>query len=279
MKQCKHCGSPYRQAKGRGEFCCAGCEHVYAMIRESGFGDYYARQDRAGRPVGDDPFSSLDFVLIKQLQKQAENSSGCKIILGVRGMSCLGCAWLVEQVARRQRGLLSARVALNSNRLSLAWRAGSFDLQALAEELHQFGYDISADAGTGGYGLSPLSLRLGLTLVFSFNGLFLLAASQAGLGGAGLEQLNNLLIIICLFFSQLVGGALFVRPAWRGLLLRRLHRDALPALILLLCFCFALASLLFQQAWTLSVLIYFLLLPSMVFARWLSERWVLKADV
>lgn len=249
------------------------------MIRDSGFADYYVRQDRAGLPVGDSPFSELNAVPIKQLQKQAENVADCKITLRVGGLSCMGCAWLIEQVARRQKGVVSAKVALNSNRLSLAWRRDSFDLPALAHDLHRFGYKISGDAASGRYKLSPLSLRLGLTLVFSLNALFLLAASRAGIGGAGLQQLYDLLIIICLFFAQLIGGSLFVRPAWRGLLLRRLHSDLLPALILLLFFCLALASLLFRQAWMVPALLYFLLLPSLVFARWLSEAWTLKTDV
>lgn len=246
------------------------------MIRENGFEDYYARQDRAGRPVGGGPFGGLDYVSIKQLQEKAEKKSKCEVLLKVRGMSCLGCAWLVEQVARRRNGVLSARVALDSNRLSLVWERGDFDLYALAEELLEFGYRIDGDAASNRYQLSPLSLRFGLTLVFSFNGLFLIAASEANLGGAGLQQLYDLLIIICLFFSILIGGALFVKPAWRGLLLGRIQSDALPALALLLVFSLALGSVLLRENFLQSLLIYFLLLPALVGARWLSETWALR---
>ena len=276
MKQCKHCGSRYPNSRGRGDFCCAGCEHVYAMIRESGFEGYYARQDRAGRPVGDGPFDSLDSVSIKQLQTQAENSSGSKIIFRVGGMSCLGCAWLVEQVARRRGGVLDARVALDSNRLSLVWRRGEFDLHALAEDLLGFGYRIEGDAASAGFKPSPLALRLGLTLVFSLNGLLLLAASESELGGVGLRRLYALFIIVCLFFTQVTGGALFTRPAWRGLLLGRVQSDALPALASLLALGWALAALLLSDEAALPVSSYFLLLTALVLARWLSEIWALR---
>jgi Cu2+-exporting ATPase len=246
------------------------------MIREAGFEDYYARQDRAGRPVGDDPFDRLDSVSMRQIQEQAEISSGSKILLRVGGMSCLGCAWLVEQVARRQSGVIDARVALDSNRLSLVWRRGDFDLSALAGELLAFGYRIEGDAASSGFNPSPLAFRFCLTLVFSLNGLFLLAASESGLGGPGLRQLYDVFILVCLFFAQLIGGALFTRPAWRGLLIGRLQSDVLPALACFLGLGWALAALLFSDQALLPVLSYFLLLPVLLFARWLSETWALR---
>lgn len=276
MKQCKHCASRYRSANGQGEFCCAGCEHVFEMIRENGLGDYYTRQDRMGQPVGDRPFSGLDYVSINQLQNQAENAYGCKITARVQGMSCLGCAWLVEQLVRRQNGVLSARVALDSSRLSLEWEQGRFDLCKLAEDLHTFGYRLIGDNDSSGLNFSPLAMRLGLTLVFSFNGLLLLAAADNDIGGAGLRQFYNLLIIVCLFFSQLIGGTLFLKPAWRGLMLRRLHSDALPALALFVLFLLALPSLFDSSSRMLPASIYFFFLPTMVFARWLSEVRILK---
>lgn len=275
MKQCKHCGSRYLQGKGQGEFCCAGCEHVYAMIRESGLGDYYVWQDRAGRPVGLYHSLAVDHVSINQLQKQAENAPVCKIAVGVQGMSCLGCAWLIEQLARRHQGVLSSRVALNSNRLALEWKRGDFDFCQLADELGQFGYRITSDAGALGRVISPLAMRLLLTLVFSLNGMLLSLAAVAGIGPAGLYQLYNLLIAACLVFAQLIGGSLFFGPAWRGLLLRRLHSDAVPALVLLILFVLALSSL-FSPGRMLFASLYFILLPAMVFARWLAEVWALK---
>lgn len=275
-KRCKHCGIRYSPAKGQGEFCCAGCEHVYGLILEGGLGGFYLQQDRAGRPVGDRPFSDIDTVLINQLQEQAESGLECKIVIGVQGMSCMGCAWLIEQLAKRQPGVHFAKVALNSNCLSLAWKPGDFELTELANELRKFGYRINGDLQSGGHAVSPLAMRFGLTLIFSLNGLLLLAASAAGLGGAGFERFYDLLIVVCLFFSQLIGGDIFLRPAWRGFMIRRFQKDALPAIFLTLLFLLALASQLLAGAWDISALIYFLLLPVMVLTRWQSEARALK---
>lgn len=277
IRQCKHCGSPYSRSKGLGEFCCVGCEHVYGLIQEGGLGGFYARQDGAGQPVGDRPFGGIDSVLINQLQAQAESVPECKAFLKIKGMSCMGCAWLIEQLAKRHKGVLFARVGLSTSCLSLGWKRGDFDLYNFAHELHNFGYRITGDVASAGYAVSPLAMRFGLTLIFSLNGLLLTVASSVGLGSAQLHQIYVLLIAACLLFSMLIGGSLFLRRVWRGLLLRRLHRDALPSLVLLFLFGLAFSSLFIAGNWTEYIFIFFISLPVMVLARWLSELRALRS--
>lgn len=277
IRQCKHCGSPYPQSKGQGEFCCVGCEHVYGLIEEGGLGDFYALQDGAGQPVGDRPFDKIDFVLINQLQEQAGSASECKIVVKIKGMSCMGCAWLIEQLAKRHKGVLFARVALSASCLSLGWKRGDFDLYNFAHELHKFGYRITGDVASAGYAVSPLAMRFALTLIFSLNGLLLTIASSLGIGSAQLQQLYILLIAACLLFSMLIGGSIFLRPVWRGLLLRRLHRDALPALVLLFLFGLAFSSLFILGNRTEYIFIFCISLPVMVLVQWLSELRALRS--
>lgn len=269
-KKCKHCGTSYPLGKRAGEFCCAGCEHVYQLIQVGGLGEYYRQQDRVGQPVGDQPFDEPDVVLNQQLQKQAETTGGCQLNLNIKGMSCMGCAWLVEQLCERQPGVRRAQVALDANRLSLGWEPGSFDLCALARDLQRFGYRINGDAGTAGNRVSPLVMRLGLTLVFSLNGLLLALAAATGTGGEGLRQLYDLLLAVCLLFSLLIGGAVFLKPAWGALRLRRWHSDAVPALLVLTLFGFALGARLFPGPWLAAASLFFILLPVMILARWIS---------
>lgn len=276
LKQCKHCGSLYTSLRKCDEFCCAGCEQVHALIEEGGFNDYYMKQDRAGRPVGDEPKARIDHVSIAQLQMQAEPD--CELTLRVRGMSCLACAWLVEQLATRMEGVRSARVSLDSHLLSLSWERDNFDLSKLAAELLKYGYSLSGEISGPGVVFSPLGLRLSLTTIFSFNGVLLASAARFGIGGVELELLYKLLITACMIFSFQIGGTLFVRPFWRGLLLRRIHRDTLPALVLLAFFILGIVAIFLPRVEFGYTLIYFLLLPLFVLLRWLSERRVLQAS-
>lgn len=276
MKRCKHCGRRYSQPEGRGDFCCSGCEHVYAMIQENGLGGYYERQDQVGQPPESRPLAEADVDVIREQQMHAEEAGGAELALGVQGMTCMGCAWLIEELARRRRGVRFARVALQSNRLFLGWKPGSFDLCEFAEELHRFGYKMSEPSASSGYTMSPLAMRLCLTLAFSLNGLLLSVAAGMGIGGEGLEYLYTLMILFCLLFAQFIGGAVFLKPAWRGLQLRRLHSDLLPAVLLFVLFITATGRLLLADAGEVAAVLYFMLLSALVFARWLSERLALK---
>lgn len=268
---CKHCGSRYAARQGQGEFCCAGCAQVYVLIQDGGLGEFYQQQDRVGQPVGERAFAASDHVSMRQLQKQAESGADGESSLQLKGMSCLGCAWLVEQLCRRQPGVLFARVGLESGRLSLKWKPGAFDLCALADDLQQFGYQITGEAASGASALSPLAMRFWLCLVFSVNGLLLMLAAASATGGAGLEPLYQLLVVLCLLFTFFIGGGIFLKPAWGALRLRRLHRGLWPASLLLVFLMGALFSILFAADWIGPAVIYFLLLPAMVFVRWMQQ--------
>jgi len=244
---------------------------VFNLIQVGGLDEYYTQQDRVVQPLGNRPFNDYDHVSIKQIHEQAENGGQCTLSLNINGMSCMGCAWLVEQLCRRQPGMLTAQVALNANCLSLSWAPGCFSLPTLAAVLQKFGYQMSGEVSATTVAVSPLARRLALTLVFSLNGLLLLAAAAAGVGGSELRPLYHLLIVLCLVFAQFIGGALFVRAAWGALQLRRLHSDLLPALLLLTLGAVALLSLLLPQAWLVPAAVYFSLLSVLVLARWLSD--------
>lgn len=265
---CKHCGSRYDTREGRGEFCCAGCAQVYELIQGGGLGEYYRQQDQVGQPVGDRAFAHPDHVSIKKLQEQAESGADAEVVLPLKGMSCLGCVWLVEQLCRRQPGVFFARVGLETGRLSLKWQPGVFDLCALADELQAFGYQISGEAASPAYALSPLAMRFWLSLVFSVNGILLMLAAEADIGGVGLGPLYKLLVVLCLLFTLLIGGGVFLKTAWGALRLRRVHRDLLPASLLLAILTWTLFSMLFSTAWIWPASLYFILLPAMVFVRW-----------
>jgi len=277
VKQCKHCGSPFSAPDSGGHYCCLGCKHVHDLIEQGGFENYYALQDQAGRPVGERPFDHVDLESIERMQEDAERASECKLILSITGMYCGGCAWLIENLCRRYAGVRSADVALSAGCLSISWRRGEFDLGRLAVDLRNFGYVVKGAPSSPASPLSPLVMRLVLTLLFCLNGLLLLVAKGLGLGSGHFEKLYILLTAACLLFSLFVGGTVFIRPTWRGLLLRRVHRDALPAMIILFLFGLALASQFMDGVWTEYAVIFFIALPVMVSIRCLFSLRALRS--
>lgn len=277
FKQCKHCGSPFSASNSGEDYCCAGCQHVHDLIRQGGFENYYALQDQAGRPVGERPLKHIDLESIVRLQEDAEEASDCKLLLSINGMYCGGCAWLIENLCRRHKGVRSANVVLSAGCLSINWTRGEFDLRRLAVDLHNYGYAVKDAPRSSASPMSPLFIRLGLTFLFCLNGLLLIAAKVLNPGSGHYHKLQLLLITACLLFSLFVGGAVFIRPTWRGLLLRRVHRDALPASILMFLFGLALAAQFMDGLWTEYAVIFFIALPLMVSIRCLFSLRVLRS--
>ena len=236
MKEiCKHCGTPYSEQEVFSlGFCCSGCEQVYGLIQAGGLEGYYALQDRQGRPVGDAVESTSDFYWADRLQAESETTStdevNARVTLLLSGMTCLGCVWLVERLARRCVGLVSVRVSLERQSLDLEWKPGECVLSQLLLELQHFGYRAAEMGARYGRGLSPLAWRSSLTLVFALNGLLLSAPEYYKLDFSAYGGLIQLLLLLFCFLSFVVGGGYFVVPAWQAIRQGKLHYDLLPAL-------------------------------------------------
>lgn len=223
---CRHCGRRVSSKfLGRG-FCCEGCERVYDIIRGEGLSDFYG-QGSTPAPVGERPLRNANFEWAGGVQASAESAGGseAKAQLELSGMSCGGCVWLVERLARRQPGVREARASLFGQRIELRWRKGSFDLPGLLAELHRFGYDARRPAANG-LRMDPLLVRGLLCAVFAVNLALLFAARRAVPGAAGTSALWEILPLFFLVLAAAVGGGYFGGVAGRELRARRFPADA-----------------------------------------------------
>lgn len=206
-----------------GDFCCGGCEQVHTLIHSQGLDTFYSLQDRLGRPVGELAAPHRDE--LRKLQASAESGvDRPSLKLRVDGMSCLGCIWLVERLARTQPGGRFAQVSLQENSLMLRWAKGTFDLASLAGQLGGFGYQLKAFAGQG-RPLSPLAWRTLVCALLAGNVAFLswllLVLKDSGQG------LGLVMLLISAFsgISFLVGLPHFLVPVQRSLRVGSLHYD------------------------------------------------------
>src|SRR3954447_13214499 len=109
-KVCLHCGTAFRPTAVRADFCCAGCQFVHDLIRKNGLGQYYDLQDSSVQPVKSFVFQKRDYSWLVQLVIQAEKEPVASLRLDLQGLSCIGCAWLVERLFTRKSGALAIRV-------------------------------------------------------------------------------------------------------------------------------------------------------------------------
>lgn len=235
---CRHCATPYAEDSGGDGFCCPGCQQVYLLIQEEGLGDYYRWQDRASQPLKDRKLSELDLSSLRRAQSGIEaGQSSAAASFRVEGMSCMGCAWLIERLATHCPGLVSVECQLSAHTIRLEWRAPEFDLSALGLELWRFGYRLDAKLMRleDSPRLSPLALRCLLSAVFVGNALLLALYEQF----VDAAPLAGLLSLVCLVFVLLLGAPPFFLAVYRAWQIRRWHSDCVPVLSMFCALVFA----------------------------------------
>jgi Cu+-exporting ATPase len=237
---CRHCATAYSQDSGIDEFCCSGCQQVYLLIKDGGMGDYYRLQDRASPPIKNRPLDDIDIDALFVAQRSVESGGGESVeaVFEIHGMSCVACAWLSERLAKKQAGIIGAAASLSRHSLTLHWKQGAFDLSELGSELFKFGYHLRSTPKDqrSETRLSPLSLRLLISLVFTINALLLAAFSEYVIRKDDLVTLLHLLSVACLFFTLLLGAAPFFLSVYRAAKIRRLHSDWLPVVMIVVSF-------------------------------------------
>ena len=229
---CRHCGAPLLDAASReGGFCCAGCGYVHRLVHAQGLGDYYGLKDAVTAPADPAVFQPRDHAWLAELQRAAETAAGggrpAELTLGIQGISCAGCVWLIERVHQGLPGAGEIVVNPQYGTLRLRWWPGQFSAPGFARRLQELGY-LTGPAGTETAEPEARGLvrRIGLCAAFALNVmLFSLPVyfgmepsyEWAGLFGtlsAGFATL-----------SLLTGGSYFLVRAARALRARTLHLD------------------------------------------------------
>ncbi len=272
LNLCRHCATAYIQDSGVGEFCCSGCQQVYLLIKDGGLGDFYRLQDRASLPVKDRRLDDIDIDALRAAQRRVESSGGesVEVVFEIQGMSCVACAWLSERLAKNQTGLIEATASLSRHTLTLHWKRGAFDLSELGLELFKFGYHLRSTPKDprSEPRISPLFLRLLLSLVFTSNALLLAAFSEYVIRKDEFVTLLHLLSMACLCFTLLLGAAPFFLSAYRAAKIRRLHSDWLPVAMIIASFGYF--SFVDSVGFSLAVFLLSGLVCVLITARWLG---------
>ena len=273
---CIHCGTLIRSDKGPEGFCCNGCEQVYRLIQEDGLSTFYSLQDHPGRPVEATGEARPDSVALCSVQAKAEEASvgvmGSATIR-ISGMTCLGCAWLIEQIASRFTGSQTVRVSLQERILELSWEKSHFDLVELARALARYGYVLSP-LPVQVFQLSGWAWRTMLCGLLLLNTLWLEHLLSAGFLAEGVVGLFRIISLSVVVLSLFAGAGTFVTPALSALRMGVLHLD-LPAALGLGAL---LASLLFDLFLDPETIVQWSLLPLILCllqaGRWLhSSLW------
>jgi Cu2+-exporting ATPase len=245
---CRHCGAPLLDERMRQTgFCCAGCSYVFRLVHEHGLAGYYNIKDDITAPADAAVFQPRDFGWLDTAQRDAERlafasppsphrsdaeatptrTAIAELTLGVQGISCAGCVWLIERVFQQQPGARDIEANPQLGQLRIRWFAGEFSAAGFARKLQSFGYLLGPAGETAAVPESrDLVKRIGLCAAFAMN--VMLFAFPAYFGMEPTFQYARLFGLLTLGFgtlSFLVGGIYFLGRALHALREGALHID------------------------------------------------------
>ncbi|MCP4835290.1 MAG: heavy metal translocating P-type ATPase [Phycisphaera sp.] len=156
-ESCMHCGLQVppgdRTSGDEPAFCCAGCRAVHAAIMGSGLGDYYRRRGETRAPAASEGrgggHAILDSDAFQQSACREVGSDLREVELGIDGLHCGACIWLIERLPRVIPGLRSARVNLARRTVEIRWSPSVVDLSAVADGIGRLGYEVRTSRSAG----------------------------------------------------------------------------------------------------------------------------------
>ncbi|RYD40117.1 MAG: ATPase P, partial [Verrucomicrobiaceae bacterium] len=187
---------------------------------------YYDLQEGSIPPVKSSVFQQRDYDWLAELVSIAEREQAPVLQLSLQGISCIGCAWLVERIFARRPGGLGIRVDPSRGVLDLRWERGRFDVVAFARETQAFGYLVGPPGQQVEWVDRSLIIRLGLCGALAMNTMLFTLPSYLGMAAdAPFAALFARLSLTLGTLSLLVGGSYFIVRSWRGVRQGILHID------------------------------------------------------
>jgi Cu2+-exporting ATPase len=234
QRACLHCGVPLRPAEPT-DYCCRGCEYVAKLIAAEGLDEYYNLRDNVVEPVSPATLRAVDYswlaekVATEQSSGQAQNAK-YRLLLDLRGISCVGCVWLIERIFDRSGITGELRIHPQRGQLELLWCAGSDAIVPFFETIHRFGYNV-APAGKVVEETNHLAPLIGLNAAFALNTMLFTLPVYLGMDADfAFADLFGMLSLVFASLAYLSGGLWFVKKAWNGLRQKILALDTPIAL-------------------------------------------------
>jgi P-type Cu2+ transporter len=241
---CVHCGLPVPKgridpdAKDGLQFCCGGCEAVYAVIHKLGLQSYYnvrQRQDVDSQQAkttgaGYQAFDHPEFVT-RCCEDRPDGLRTTSFYL--EGVHCAACLWLVEKLPTIVPGVTESRLHMGKSLVRLTWDPRQAELSRIAASLDSLGYpphparDVQADAIVTRENRREL-IRIGVAGAAVGNAMILAVCLYAGYF-TGIEKEYETLFRWVGMGIALVAlawpGAVFFRGAWSAIRTRTAHMD------------------------------------------------------
>jgi Cu+-exporting ATPase len=248
VARCFHCGE--RCAGGAVveeglSFCCFGCQTVFALLTQSGLGQFYELASTPGARVGQTTaqrqWAFLDDPSVQEKLLDFADERQAKLTLHLPAIHCAACVWLLENLFRLRAGVGESRVNFARRDVSITFDRARVKLSDLAALLASLGYAPALTFGELDQGKGRkaprrrqrLWLQVGIA-GFGFGNVMLLALpgylGLDSLSGPWFKALAGWLSLALALPVLVYSAADYWRAAWFSLKQRMLTLDVPIAL-------------------------------------------------
>ncbi len=246
---CYHCGENCLNDKihaGEKVFCCEGCKMVYNILNQNDLCDYYNLNENPGInqriKVRKDKFAFLDDEKIQLQLISFQDDKQVHITFYLPQMHCSSCLYLLENLYRLDRGIISSKVNFTRKEVDIVFLTEKTSLRKVAEILTGIGYEpyISlndlkekrpAIDKSLVYQIGVAGFAFGNIMLMSFPEYLGIDASEKALLNV-FRWANFFLAVPVLLYSALP----FYQSSWKSLKHKFLNIDAPIALAVIITF-------------------------------------------
>ncbi|MEE4245657.1 MAG: heavy metal translocating P-type ATPase [Kangiellaceae bacterium] len=224
-------------------FCCDGCHAVAQAIISNGLDDYYKfRTETSVKPDNLIPQELRDIELLDDPEVQQQfteaDNDFCHVELGVEGITCAACSWLIESTLLKDSAVSKVQVNPITHRIKIKWNNQQQQLSSIIKAISQLGYkSYPFKQSSQEQAISKENKRflmrlgvagLGMMQVMMFAvGIYIGDATTIDVSHKNfLHWVSGLVATPIVFYS----ARPFFRQAWNGLKARKLVMD-LPVAI------------------------------------------------
>ena len=145
---CYHCGDECLDDSIAIEdkyFCCHGCQTVFEILRDNNLCTYYELNHNAGISLKAKNFEGkYSYLKERDIETQLldyQSDKLNKVTFYVPTVHCSSCVWLLENLNKVRKGVISSRLNFIKKELSLSYNPVEVSLKKIVELLAYLGYE------------------------------------------------------------------------------------------------------------------------------------------
>lgn len=145
---CHHCGDSCQESGvyfDDKNFCCIGCKTVYEILSDKDLCTYYDLNQHAGVSLksknfdGKFEYLGIEEIVNELLDFKSQNLH--KLTLYLPDVHCSSCVWLLENLQKVKKGVISSKLNFTKKELELSYKPSDTSLKEIVELLATLGYE------------------------------------------------------------------------------------------------------------------------------------------